>query len=81
MRCVLATCQPFWTQEGPLAPDEQLLHHMLTRRDIKTEIVPWEDHSSDWSRAHLVLLRWTWNYYLQSRRYLTWLRKGTAVST
>ncbi len=56
MGVVLATCQPFCTQEGPLAPDDQFLQHMLHRRGIKTEIVPWEDHSYDCSRADLVLL-------------------------
>lgn len=81
MRVVLATCRPFLTQEGPLAPDDQLLHQTLTRRGIRTESVPWEDHDYDWSRADLVLVRSTWNYYLSYPRYLAWLSTVAAVST
>ena len=80
MYCILATCQPFCTQEGPLAPDDQLLQHLLHRRGIQTEVVPWEDQSYNWSRADLVLLRSTWNYYLQYPRYVTWLSKVAAGS-
>jgi len=80
MHCVLATCRPFWTQEGPLAPDDRLLHHLLNERSITTECVPWEDYDYDWSRADLVLLRSTWNYYLRYPAFLLWLRRVAAGS-
>jgi hypothetical protein len=73
MRCVLATCRPFWTQEGPLAPDDRLLYHLLTQQGITTECVPWEDNDFDWSRADAVLLRSTWNYYRHYPAFLVWL--------
>lgn len=44
-------------------------------------IVPWEDHACDWSRADLVLLRSTWNYYLHYPAFLAWLSTVAAVST
>jgi hypothetical protein len=81
MRVVLATSQLFYTQEGPLAPDDQLLHQTLTRRGISMECVPWEDQNNDWPRTDLVLLRSTWNYYLSYPKYLAWLGTVAAVST
>ncbi len=81
MRCVLATWRPFSTQEGPLALDDRLLHQTLSGRSIITEIVPWEDHAYDWSRADLVLLRSTWNYSLHYPAFLAWLRTVAAVGT
>jgi|GEM_PF-2248549 len=75
MHCEIATCQPFWTQEGPLALNDQFLHQTLTMHGISTEWVPWEDPHYNWSRADLVLLRSTWNYYLHYPVFLAWLSR------
>ncbi|GHP00892.1 hypothetical protein KSF_109390 [Reticulibacter mediterranei] len=70
MRVVLATSRPFF-RLTPLT-DEAVLREALVRQGAEVHIVPWEEICYDWSRADIVLLSSTWNYYEHKQRFLSW---------
>lgn len=74
MKCIIASCNPFVTQDGtPLAPDDRLLQVALRAQGIACEVVPWEAADYPWKEADLVKIASTWNYHLTWQRYREWL--------
>jgi glutathione synthase/RimK-type ligase-like ATP-grasp enzyme len=61
-------------------PDEAPLLEALRGRGLSAETWAWDDDTVDWGRARLVLLRATWNYYLDRPRFLAWAGSVAAVT-
>lgn len=74
---VLASCRELPEPD----PDEAPLLGALRERDLSAEAWAWDDESIDWSQARLVLLRSTWNYYLDRDRFLAWCSRVDQVTS
>lgn len=61
-------------------PDEAPLLSALAARGLQAESWAWDDDAVDWSAARLVVLRATWNYYLDRDRFLAWARHVDEVT-
>jgi hypothetical protein len=81
MKCVIASCNPYVTQDGtPLAPDDQLLLEALRAQGVDAEVVPWEAGGYPWHKADLVKIASTWNYPHAWKRYREWLQRVARVT-
>ena len=45
----------------------------FARREVRAEAVVWHDHSVDWTRYDLVIMRSPWDYSLRLAEFLEWL--------
>ena len=76
-RIALACCSRWPAGSG----DHAGLAEALTHRGVRTEWVPWDDASTDWSAYDLVLLRETWDYPRKLAAFLGWVDSlGPATS-
>jgi len=81
MKCIIASCNPYVTQDGtPLAPDDRLLSEALRALRIDAEVVPWEAEGYLWHQADLVKIGSTWNYPRSWERYREWLQRVASVT-
>ena len=55
-----------------LTPDDELLAEALRARGAAPEPLPW-DQPADWAGFDLVVLRSTWDYYLRSEEFASWI--------
>jgi len=67
MHVLLATCRELPEPD----PDDRLLLLALERRGITARYAAWDDPLEPWN-ADLIVLRSTWNYYLNPRPFLEW---------
>jgi glutathione synthase/RimK-type ligase-like ATP-grasp enzyme len=67
MRVLLATCRELPEPD----PDDRLLVNVLEQRGITARYAAWDDPGEHWE-ADLVVLRSTWNYYLNPVQFLEW---------
>ena len=56
-------------------PDDQLLVEALERRGLRVEARPWTDGARPWTRAPLVVIRSTWDYYRDRPAFLRWIAR------
>jgi hypothetical protein len=61
-------------------PDEAPLREALRDRGLTVATWAWDDPAIDWSGARLVLLRATWNYYVDRDAFLRWAASTAEVS-
>lgn len=80
IQCVIATCEPFFRQGMPLAPDDVLLAQALDDLGVQVEIVPWEREEYHWERPDIVVIRSTWNAHLNPHDYLSWAQRVETTS-
>ncbi|HYV51635.1 MAG TPA: hypothetical protein VE910_07005 [Dongiaceae bacterium] len=71
MRVILATCRELPEPD----PDHRLLLAALERRGISARYAAWDDPKERWS-ADLIVLRSTWNYYLDPAGFLDWAERA-----
>jgi glutathione synthase/RimK-type ligase-like ATP-grasp enzyme len=68
LRVALATCA-----EIPHGDDEAgPLTEALAARGVEAESAVWDDHSVDWARFDLVVVRSTWDYPARREEFLAW---------
>jgi len=67
MHVLLATCREL----PELDPDDRLLLTALASRGIEARYAAWDDPGEHWN-ADLIVLRSTWNYYLNPTQFLEW---------
>ena len=67
MRVLLATCRELPEPD----PDDRLLLEALEKRGIAARYAAWDDPLEPW-HADLIVLRSTWNYYLNPGLFLDW---------
>jgi len=70
MRVLLATCRELPEPD----PDDRLLMAALERRGISARYAAWDDPQERWA-ADLIVLRSTWNYYLDPAGFLDWAER------
>jgi hypothetical protein len=58
-----------------LAEDDKPLAAALSASGHRVEAAAWDDPAIDWTRYDTVIIRSTWNYHLQPRAFLAWLRR------
>lgn len=76
MRIALLTCAELPEPD----PDEPLLLAALRRLGVSASLLAWDDPGSQPGNFDLCILRSTWNYYHQPRRFLNWLRRAANES-
>ncbi len=54
-------------------PDAVPLADALARAGVAYDVLGWEDPAIDWSAPGPTLIRSTWNYALDMKRYLAWI--------
>lgn len=54
--------------------DDQLLLSALANQGISSNIVAWTDEKISWQDASLVLIRSTWDYCQNYRKFITWTK-------
>jgi len=59
-------------------PDEAPLLSALRDRDVKAEILAWDDPSARFDLARLTIIRSTWNYHRTPGRFARWVRDVAA---
>jgi len=67
MHVLLATCRELPEPD----PDDRLLVSALQERGIQAQYAAWDDPNQRWE-ADLIVLRSTWNYYLNPTQFLEW---------
>lgn len=55
-------------------PGGDLLIAALARRRVEAAWAAWDDPDVDWSAAHLVAVRSTWDYHRRTEEFLAWAR-------
>ena len=61
--------------------DLPYLSRALGDRGIITEIVDWDNASTDWSRYSMAIVRSPWDYHRRYPEFLAWLDSVSAVTT
>ncbi|MCX8008116.1 MAG: hypothetical protein N3A54_00255 [Patescibacteria group bacterium] len=54
---------------------EHYLLESFHRKNIATELVPWDDPTVDWQQYSYVLPLFCWNYHLKYKEFINWLEK------
>lgn len=67
----LATC-PDWPEGEPGSP---ALNAVLAKNGIEFKWISWDDPDVDWSQAHLVAVRSTWDYQDRLADFLPWAER------
>jgi len=70
MKIALATCEVLPEPD----PDQELLVEALRAAGANVALVPWDGPSIDWQAFDLCVLRSTWNYFLDWRRFMAWVQ-------
>ena len=72
----------FVTYDGlpDLDPDDGLAVAALARRGLTAMPAVWNDPDVDWARAGICIIRSTWDYHLDHRRFLSWAEAVSAVT-
>jgi O-ureido-D-serine cyclo-ligase len=73
----LVSAQVAHGQDADLAP----LCLALRERGLACEVVDWDDHSVDWRRFALALVRSTWDYTQRLPEFLAWMDRVAALTT
>lgn len=55
--------------------DEPLLVEALERAGVPTRLLAWDDSTVDWTAPCLMVIRSTWNYYLDPDAFVAWARR------
>jgi len=71
MTVALATCSAL--PDG--SPDVADLLSALNDRDVKAELVIWDDPALDWDAYELVVVRSTWDYTTRLGEFLAWAER------
>jgi hypothetical protein len=61
--------------------DESVLLEACLSAGLDAEYAGWDDPSVDWSRFDSVVLRSTWNYYLDPEAFTAWVDRVAGVCT
>ncbi len=61
--------------------DLPYLSRALGDRGIITEIVDWDNASTDWSRYSMAIVRSPWDYHRRYQEFLAWLDSVSAATT
>ena len=76
MDIALATCRILPEPD----PDEAPTLAALRAAGLHAEALAWDDPDADFSAARMTVLRATWNYPDDPRRFLAWLERTAAVT-
>ncbi len=63
-----------------LSKNDQILQRCFQDRKIKTEILAWNDMLVNWEQFDSVVIRSTWDYYLNINEYKKWLSQFKKMS-
>jgi hypothetical protein len=76
-RVGLVTCNVMPEED----PDRELLRDALTSGGVDARWVAWNDPQVAWGDFSIVVLRSTWDYYLDLPAFLAWVDRAAAVTT
>lgn len=74
--CTIVTCE----RVPDLDADDRLLVAELQSRGLTAAIGVWSDPSVDWSATRLCLVRSTWDYHHNHRRFVEWIGRASAMT-